>query len=185
MPNIREQARLRRSFDAADFRALHAASGRSQLRHQVRRAGRQPRHSRASRRTVSRRQRGHHHVGLAGGGELRRDRGQRRRQPICSRRAAQARAGGRTAMSLAPDLRRHSASAAVPAAGRNRRAGSAERIVCRKTFAAEEAFYAGHYPGFPITPGVLLCEAAMQAGAVLLSQYWSSRTGPVCPWPRA
>jgi 3-hydroxyacyl-[acyl-carrier-protein] dehydratase len=46
-----------------------------------------------------------------------------------------------------------------------------ERVVCRKTFAADEAFYAGHYPGFPITPGVLLCEAAMQAGAVLLSQY--------------
>ena len=46
-----------------------------------------------------------------------------------------------------------------------------ERVVCRKTFAASEAFYAGHYPGFPITPGVLLCEAAMQAGAVLLSQY--------------
>jgi 3-hydroxyacyl-[acyl-carrier-protein] dehydratase len=46
-----------------------------------------------------------------------------------------------------------------------------ERVVCRKTFADNEPFYAGHYPGFPITPGVLLCEAAMQAGAVLLSQY--------------
>lgn len=44
-----------------------------------------------------------------------------------------------------------------------------ERIVCRKTFRPDEYFYAGHYPGFPITPGVLLCEAAMQAGALLLS----------------
>jgi 3-hydroxyacyl-[acyl-carrier-protein] dehydratase len=43
------------------------------------------------------------------------------------------------------------------------------RIVCRKTFSGDEYFFAGHYPGFPITPGVLLCEAAMQAGAVLLS----------------
>jgi 3-hydroxyacyl-[acyl-carrier-protein] dehydratase len=43
------------------------------------------------------------------------------------------------------------------------------RIVCRKTFGGDEYFFAGHYPGFPITPGVLLCEAAMQAGAVLLS----------------
>lgn len=43
------------------------------------------------------------------------------------------------------------------------------RIVCQKTFTGEEFFYAGHYPGQPITPGVLLCEAAMQAGAVLLS----------------
>ena len=46
-----------------------------------------------------------------------------------------------------------------------------QSIVCRKTFAAEEAYYAGHYPGFPLTPGVLLCEAAMQAGAVLLSRF--------------
>jgi 3-hydroxyacyl-[acyl-carrier-protein] dehydratase len=34
------------------------------------------------------------------------------------------------------------------------------RIVCRKTFSGDEYFFAGHYPGFPITPGVLLCEAA-------------------------
>jgi 3-hydroxyacyl-[acyl-carrier-protein] dehydratase len=45
------------------------------------------------------------------------------------------------------------------------------RIVCRKTFAGEEFWYRGHYPGFPITPGVILCEAAMQAGAVLLSRH--------------
>jgi 3-hydroxyacyl-[acyl-carrier-protein] dehydratase len=44
------------------------------------------------------------------------------------------------------------------------------RIVCRKTFAPSEAFYAGHYPHFPLTPGVLLCEAGMQAGAVLISR---------------
>ena len=43
------------------------------------------------------------------------------------------------------------------------------RIVCQKTFRAEEFFFQGHYPGFPIVPGVILCEAAMQAGAVLLS----------------
>jgi 3-hydroxyacyl-[acyl-carrier-protein] dehydratase len=43
------------------------------------------------------------------------------------------------------------------------------RIVCRKRFTGKEYFYAGHYPDFPLTPGVLLCEAAMQAGAVLLA----------------
>jgi 3-hydroxyacyl-[acyl-carrier-protein] dehydratase len=43
------------------------------------------------------------------------------------------------------------------------------RIVCRKTFKGDEFFYAGHYPGQPITPGVILCEAAMQAGAALLA----------------
>ena len=43
------------------------------------------------------------------------------------------------------------------------------RIVCRKTWQPDEWFYKGHYPGFPVTPGVLLCEAAMQAGAVLVA----------------
>jgi len=46
---------------------------------------------------------------------------------------------------------------------------SDDRIVCRKTFTGDEFWYQGHYPNFPITPGVILCEAAMQAGAVLLS----------------
>ncbi|MBR5711560.1 MAG: beta-hydroxyacyl-ACP dehydratase [Thermoguttaceae bacterium] len=43
-------------------------------------------------------------------------------------------------------------------------------IVCRKTFEPDEYFFAGHYPDFPIVPGVILCEAAMQAGAVFLSE---------------
>ncbi len=47
---------------------------------------------------------------------------------------------------------------------------SDSRIVCRKTFTGEEFWFRGHYPDFPITPGVILCEAAMQAGAVLLSK---------------
>lgn len=42
-------------------------------------------------------------------------------------------------------------------------------IRTRKTFAGDEAFYAGHYPNYPITPGVLLCEATLQSGAILLS----------------
>ena len=43
------------------------------------------------------------------------------------------------------------------------------RIVGVKTFTGDEWFFAGHYPGFPLVPGVLLCEAAMQCGAILLS----------------
>lgn len=49
-------------------------------------------------------------------------------------------------------------------------ASDAKRIHCRKTFTGDEYFFAGHYPGQPIVPGVLLCEAGMQAGAILLSQ---------------
>src|SRR5262249_15026753 len=33
-----------------------------------------------------------------------------------------------------------------------------------------EWFFAGHYPEEPLVPGVLLCEAALQAGAILLGR---------------
>lgn len=42
------------------------------------------------------------------------------------------------------------------------------RIVCRKTFDGREDFFRGHYPDHPVVPGVILCEAAIQAGAILL-----------------
>ena len=44
------------------------------------------------------------------------------------------------------------------------------RILCKRTFRADECFFAGHYPGNPIVPGVLQCEAALQAGAILLTR---------------
>lgn len=50
-------------------------------------------------------------------------------------------------------------------------------IVCEKTFGAREYFFQGHYPDFPLVPGVILCEAAMQAGAILLSQFVQSGAG--------
>jgi len=50
-------------------------------------------------------------------------------------------------------------------------------ILCRKTFRAEEFFFQGHYPHEPIVPGVILCEASMQAGAILLSQFVQAGTG--------
>ena len=54
-----------------------------------------------------------------------------------------------------------------------------ERIVCQKTFHAKEWFFQGHYPDFPLVPGVILCEAAMQAGAVLLSKHVTGDGVPV------
>lgn len=48
---------------------------------------------------------------------------------------------------------------------------TADHIVCRHTFAADDYFFQGHYPDYPLVPGVILCEATMQAGAILLSQH--------------
>ena len=42
-------------------------------------------------------------------------------------------------------------------------------LVARRTWRAEEDFYKGHYPGAPITPGVLLCEAVFQTAACFMA----------------
>jgi 3-hydroxyacyl-[acyl-carrier-protein] dehydratase len=46
-----------------------------------------------------------------------------------------------------------------------------QRIHCRKTFRPDEYFVQGHFPGFPLVPGVILCECCLQSGAILLSRF--------------
>lgn len=43
------------------------------------------------------------------------------------------------------------------------------RLVARRRLDPDEDFFRGHYPGRPMTPGVLLCEMALQAGAYLMA----------------
>ena len=50
-----------------------------------------------------------------------------------------------------------------------------EHIVARTTFRPEADFYRGHFPGNPITPGVLLIEAMAQTGVVALGIYLVAR----------
>ena len=42
-------------------------------------------------------------------------------------------------------------------------------IETRTTFAEDLEVFQGHYPGNPLLPGVLLCEAVYQSGALLLA----------------
>jgi 3-hydroxyacyl-[acyl-carrier-protein] dehydratase len=43
-----------------------------------------------------------------------------------------------------------------------------KRIVAVKNVTANEPYFAGHFPGYPIMPGVLMVEAIAQAGGALL-----------------
>ena len=54
-----------------------------------------------------------------------------------------------------------------------------ESLTARRTWRAEEDFYKGHYPGAPITPGVLLCEAVFQTGALLMAKLMGAEQGGV------
>jgi beta-hydroxyacyl-ACP dehydratase FabZ len=44
-----------------------------------------------------------------------------------------------------------------------------ESLVAVKNVTANEPFFEGHFPGRPIMPGVLICEALVQAGGLLAS----------------
>ncbi len=48
---------------------------------------------------------------------------------------------------------------------------SEKRILCVKTFSESDFFVQGHFPGFAIVPGVILCECCLQSGAILLSRF--------------
>ncbi|VAX22596.1 3-hydroxyacyl-[acyl-carrier-protein] dehydratase, FabZ form [hydrothermal vent metagenome] len=46
-----------------------------------------------------------------------------------------------------------------------------KKIVAEKKLTPDLDFFEGHYPDFPVMPGVLTLESVFQAGAVLLSQH--------------
>jgi 3-hydroxyacyl-[acyl-carrier-protein] dehydratase len=50
-----------------------------------------------------------------------------------------------------------------------------DQIECSYRFDPEEYFYPAHFPGEPITPGVILLEALGQGGVVLQGLYLLSR----------
>jgi 3-hydroxyacyl-[acyl-carrier-protein] dehydratase len=44
-----------------------------------------------------------------------------------------------------------------------------EHVLSRYTFRPDEFFYGGHFPGYPVTPGVILTEAMCQMGLLPLA----------------
>ncbi len=53
------------------------------------------------------------------------------------------------------------------------------RIRAEKEIAPDLDLFAGHYPDYPIMPGVLLCEAVFQAGALLIGEELRRGSGTV------
>jgi len=53
----------------------------------------------------------------------------------------------------------------------------AEHVVARYRFREDADFYRGHFPGNPVTPGVLLVEAMAQAGVVAQGIWIVAREG--------
>jgi 3-hydroxyacyl-[acyl-carrier-protein] dehydratase len=52
-----------------------------------------------------------------------------------------------------------------------------DSLVAEKDIPLDLDLFQGHYPGYPLMPGVLLCEAVFQAGAVLLAGQQQEGTG--------
>lgn len=53
------------------------------------------------------------------------------------------------------------------------------RAVASKTFSADEEFFADHFPGFAVVPGVLIAEAIGQTGGWLLAYSRGFRDWPL------
>jgi len=56
-----------------------------------------------------------------------------------------------------------------------------DTIITEKHFPADHEVFTGHYPGNPLTPGVLLCEAIFQSGALLMAQNGSESSPGLVP----
>jgi 3-hydroxyacyl-[acyl-carrier-protein] dehydratase len=54
-----------------------------------------------------------------------------------------------------------------------------QRILAVKQVTVNEPFFAGHFPGAPVMPGVLQIEALAQAGAILILREFEDRANKI------
>ena len=58
-----------------------------------------------------------------------------------------------------------------------------DRIVGIKNVTVNEPFFVGHFPDYPVMPGVLIVEAMAQVAGVLVLSYIPDRKKKPCCWP--
>ena len=58
-----------------------------------------------------------------------------------------------------------------------------KRIVALKNVTINEPFFVGHFPDHPLMPGVLICEAVVQAGGILARSSVDPAEEPPAPSP--
>jgi len=44
-----------------------------------------------------------------------------------------------------------------------------KKIVTKKTFTSKQDFFAGHFPDYPVVPGVIITESLAQSGGILVN----------------
>lgn len=59
----------------------------------------------------------------------------------------------------------------------------ADHIIAQKKIPADLDIFQGHYPHHPIMPGVILCEAVFQAGAILIADLLQHEKNGAAPFP--
>jgi len=54
-----------------------------------------------------------------------------------------------------------------------------EEVVTEKFIGADLDIFQGHYPDYPILPGVIICEALFQSGALLIGEIMAKEGAPI------